>query len=163
MQAWYEHCDSIHLLHNSVAALLVMLFLNLFAFLFFGIGMGYTWSLFLCLQFITMTPFMYMYIPTCLLHYHKNVELVNGYDHLIRDNFLAWTYYHYDLASLKPWNWRYEHYGYPYSSLLDGCADIWQCWLYMFWACSFMMMITECFWKSKYESHFESIAKDYKW
>ena len=122
-----------------------MIFLNLFAFIFFGIGMGYTWSLFLCLQFITMIPFMYLYIPTCLLHYHKNIELVNGYDHLIRDNFLARTYNHYDLASLKPRGWRYDHYGYPYSSLLDGCADIWMCWLYMFWACSFMIMITECF------------------
>ena len=72
-----------------------------------------------------MMPFLQLYIPTCLNYYLKTLELVNGYYKLIRDNFLARTYYHYDLAPLEPLDWRYVFYGYPYSSILDGCADIW--------------------------------------
>ena len=66
-----------------MSALFTMVILNLIGFLFFGIGFGYTWSLVYVLQYIVMTPFMYLYIPTCLLHYHKNLGLVHGYDHLI--------------------------------------------------------------------------------
>lgn len=49
MKAKTEFCESIYLAHDTLAALLTMLILNLIGFLFFGLSMGYTWSLFLCL------------------------------------------------------------------------------------------------------------------
>jgi len=99
------YCESYFLVENTFAAIFVMLGLNLFGFVFFGISMGYTWSLIFCLQFIAMMPYLNMYIPSCLNFYHKTLELVNGNYKLIRDNFLGRTYSHYELEPLKPLNW----------------------------------------------------------
>lgn len=164
MMAENKHCDSKFLLHNSIGAVYTMILLNLFAFLFFNIGFGYTWSLLFVLQFIALTPLMESYLPTCLTWYHKGIGIVNGYDHLIRDNFLGRTYNHTYLSTMEPMDYRYEFLGFPYSSILDSCIDLWQCWVYGFWILAWMVMVQECFRDSKrYSEFFNKIMKSYKW
>jgi len=49
---------------------------------------------------------------------------VNGYDHIIRDNFMGRMYHHNDLKSMTEYNYRFFRYGYIYTAFLDNAADI---------------------------------------
>mmetsp|Transcript_15255 Transcript_15255/g.15129 ORF Transcript_15255/g.15129 Transcript_15255/m.15129 type:complete len:89 (-) Transcript_15255:1113-1379(-) len=86
--------------------------------------MGYTWSLVFVLQYINFIPLTNVFLPSCLMWYHKNTGLVNGYDHIIRDNFIGRMYHHLNLSLMTSYNYRFERYGYIYTSFLDNTADI---------------------------------------
>eukprot|EP00345_Euplotes_harpa_P013898 CAMPEP_0168337858 /NCGR_PEP_ID=MMETSP0213-20121227/12458_1 /TAXON_ID=151035 /ORGANISM="Euplotes harpa, Strain FSP1.4" /LENGTH=469 /DNA_ID=CAMNT_0008343463 /DNA_START=1338 /DNA_END=2747 /DNA_ORIENTATION=- len=111
------------------------------------ISMGYTWSLVFVLQYINFLSLSNVYIPSCLLYYSKDMGLVNGYDHIIRDNFIARMYHHNELISMTSFNYKFFKNGYWYSSFLDNTADILMCWVYGFVFLGFFVMLWEI-WRS---------------
>jgi len=90
----------------TVGLLITLLCINIVAFLTFRISMGYTWSLVFVLQYINLVPLTNTYIPSCLMVYSKSMGLVNGYDHIIRDNFIGRMYHHKDLEPMNSYNYR---------------------------------------------------------
>lgn len=52
--------------------------------------------------------------------YMKTVSFVNGYDSIIRDNFLARMYHHNNLKPMASTDYRFERYGFIYTSFLDN-------------------------------------------
>jgi cysteine-rich repeat protein len=155
-----DPCDSNVYKDLTFGLLVTMLWINVFAFLTFKISMGYTWSLVFVLQYINLVPLTNTYIPSCLMWYSKSMGLVNGYDHIIRDNFLARMYHHTELKDMNSYNYRFERYGYIYTSFLDNCADIMMCWVYAFVWLGFIVMLWEVFRGWKYWDH---LARVYKW
>jgi len=105
--------------------------------------MGYTWSLVFVLQYINLVPLTNTFIPSCLMWYTKNMGLVNGYDHIIRDNFMGRMYHHNNLVGMSRYNYRFERYGYIYTAFLDNAADILMCWVYAFVFLGFVVILAE--------------------
>jgi cysteine-rich repeat protein len=150
-----------HVLRNIMfGCLITLLWVNVIAFLTFKISMGYTWSLVFCLQFINLVPLTQVYIPSCLMWYLKDMGLVNGYDHIIRDNFMARMYNHTHLESMEAFSYRFERYGYIYTAFLDNCADLLMWWVYAFVCLSFIIMMWEICRNWSYWIH---LVRLYKW
>jgi hypothetical protein len=122
--------------------------------------MGYTWSLVFVLQYINFIPLTNTYIPSCLMWYSKTMGLVNGYDHIIRDNFIGRMYHHEDLSPMTEFNYRFKRYGYIYSAFLDNTVDILTCWLYAFYCLGFVVMLAEICREWDYYKH---TLRIYKW
>ena len=135
--------------------------LNFIGFLTLKMSMAYTWTMVLSMQLVVMIPVMNLYLPSCLSHFLKQISLVNGYEKLIRDNFLARMYDHTDLAEMTSFGHRFEVQGYNYASFLDGAADILSCWLYALYLIPFLMMIRILF--SQCWTFFDEIERIYRY
>jgi hypothetical protein len=134
----------------------IMVLFNTFAFLTFKVSMGYTWSLFFMLQYITFIPLTYVYIPSCLVEYSRWTG-VHGYIYTIRDNFM---YNHTYLESLEPFNYRWLRYGFTYSSFMDNSASILMRWVYCWAFLGIVVMFSELCRGFKFYEH---TVKLYKW
>ena len=65
---------------------------------------------------------------------------------------------------MEPYHWRFAHFGFPYSSVLDSCCDIWMLWIYAFFLLGFGVSFAEAFKKNpKLSSYFEKIMKGWKY
>ena len=169
-EAGYEWGESQLLRESMIGLLITMLWVNVFAFLTLKISMGYTWSLVFVLgytwslvfvlQYISLVPLTNVYIPSWLMWYSKNLGLVNGWNHIIRWNFLPRTYNHYELEPLSAFNYRFTRYGHIYSSFVDNCADILMWWIYAFIWLGFIVMLWEICRSWSYWIH---TVRVYKW